>query len=157
MFKKGNISKEKAIPKIKHYCAYQERSHEEVRTKLYGMGLYKVDVEAILAQLIEEDYLNETRFAEQFASGHFRSKKWGRRKIQHALSLKKISTYNIQRALKSIDADEYAQTVYRLAAAKWESLQQEPAPLRKMKTTAYLLQKGFEPEIIQAAIQQMAV
>ncbi|WP_245975128.1 regulatory protein RecX [Deminuibacter soli] len=157
MYTKGNISKEKAIPKIRHYCAYQERSHEEVKTKLYGMGLYKSDVETILAQLIEEDYLNESRYAEQFAGGHFRTKKWGRKKIRYELSLKRVSTYNINRAIKSIDEDAYQAMVLQLVTARWQQLEKETPLVRKMKTTSYLLQKGFEPELIQAAIQQMPV
>lgn len=153
MYSKGNISKEKAIPKIKHYCAYQERSHQEVKEKLYGMGLRKTEVEEILALLIEEDYLNESRYAVQFAGGRFRMKKWGRKKIQYELGLKKVSAYNIRLALQSIDAAAYAATLEQLALAKWQSLSKEPLPQRKLKTQAYLLQKGFEPDLVRTAIQ----
>ncbi|RFM30651.1 RecX family transcriptional regulator [Deminuibacter soli] len=121
------------------------------------MGLYKSDVETILAQLIEEDYLNESRYAEQFAGGHFRTKKWGRKKIRYELSLKRVSTYNINRAIKSIDEDAYQAMVLQLVTARWQQLEKETPLVRKMKTTSYLLQKGFEPELIQAAIQQMPV
>ena len=74
-----------ALPKIKQYCAYQERSHSEIKDKLYGFGLRKNEVEEILATLIEENYCNEERFAEQFAGGKFRMKQWGRIKIRRAL------------------------------------------------------------------------
>lgn len=120
------------------------------------MGLYKADVEAILAQLIEDDYLNEARFAEQFAGGHFRTKKWGRKKIKYELSLKRVSPYNINRALKAIDETAYTDMVRQLVSAKWATLEKETPQVRKMKTTAYLLQKGFEPDLIQAAIKVMA-
>ena len=68
------VNKDQALQKIRHFCAYQERCHAEVREKLYGYGLYKTEVETILTQLIEENYLNEERFAEQFAGGKFRIK-----------------------------------------------------------------------------------
>ena len=71
------LSKEQAWQKIKHYCAYQERSHYEAKQKLYSFGLYSNEVEDLLSRLIEEDYLNEERFAEQFAGGKFRMKQWG--------------------------------------------------------------------------------
>ncbi|MEX0635306.1 MAG: RecX family transcriptional regulator, partial [Ferruginibacter sp.] len=58
-----NIGIDKAWQKIKYYCGYQERSHTETRDKLYGFGLYKQEVEGLLSRLIEEDYLNEERFA----------------------------------------------------------------------------------------------
>ena len=61
------LTKEQALEKIRHYCAYQERSHYEVRQKLFGFGLYTVDVEALIASLIEQDFLNEERFAMLYA------------------------------------------------------------------------------------------
>ena len=69
-----NIGTEKALQKIKHFCSYQERSHQEVKEKLYSFGLYKADVELLLSQMIEENYLNEERFAIAFAGGRFRIK-----------------------------------------------------------------------------------
>ncbi len=67
-FKK--LSKEQALPQIKQYCVYRERCHSEVKEKLYSLALYKNDVEQLMAQLIEENYLNEERFAIQYAGGN---------------------------------------------------------------------------------------
>lgn len=86
---KINLTIEQALQKARHYCAYQERCHNETLTKLYGFGLHKTEVEQALAQLVEEGYLNEERFATQFAGGKFRLKKWGRKKIEYELKLKK--------------------------------------------------------------------
>src|SRR6476620_10497067 len=98
-----NIGTEKALQKIKHYCAYQERNHKEVKDKLYSFGLYRQEVEALLSQLIEEGYLNEERFAIAFAGGKFRLRQWGRVKIQYELKQKGISEYCIRKALMSIE------------------------------------------------------
>ena len=95
MFKKY-LTKQEALQKAKHYCAYQERCHSEVKEKLYGFGLWKNDVEDLLSTLIEEDYLNEERFAIQFAGGRFRMKQWGRVKIKYELKQKKVSDYLIK-------------------------------------------------------------
>ena len=86
--RKQQYSKEQALQKLRHYCAYQERCHAEVKEKLYSFGLRKQMVEESIAQLIEEDYLNEERFAIQFAGGKFRMKQWGRVKIKHELKQK---------------------------------------------------------------------
>ncbi len=64
------LTKEQALYKIKQYCIYQERCHEEVKEKLYSFRLYKTDVEETLSKLIEENYLNEERFAIQYAGGN---------------------------------------------------------------------------------------
>ncbi|BAV09763.1 regulatory protein [Filimonas lacunae] len=150
---RNHISKEKAIPKIRHYCAYQERTHQEVKEKLYGFGLRKDDVEEILSGLIEEDYLNEERFACQFAGGKFRLKKWGRVKIMHELKQKGVSSYNLKKALTSIDEDDYAATLQKLAIDKWDSLKGEQYLNRQAKAISYLLQKGYELPLAQKAVK----
>lgn len=151
-----NIGTEKAWQKIKHYCAYQERSHAETRDKLYKFGLYKQEVEALLAQLIEENYLNEERYAIAFAGGHFRTKQWGRVKINHGLSQKKVSAYCIKKALASIDDREYEQCLQKLASAKLATLQAEKNILiKKTKLQNYLLQKGYEGAMIGAVVKDL--
>jgi regulatory protein len=146
-----NIGTEKAWQKIRHYCAYQERSHAETRDKLYKFGLYKQEVETLLTKLIEENYLNEERYAIAFAGGHFRSKQWGRVKIKYALAQKKVSSYCIKKALASIDEGEYEQCLQKLAAAKLATLKAEKNVFTKRtKLKNYLLQKGFELNLVGA-------
>jgi regulatory protein len=146
---------EQAFQKLKQYCAYQERSHSEAKEKLYSYGLHKTEVEPLLSKLIEEDYLNEERYAILFAGGHFRSKKWGRIKIQAALQQKKVSSYNIKKGLKVIDEADYLKCLLQLASAKFNSLKAEQWMSRIAKTTNYLLQKGYEQNLIQNAISQI--
>lgn len=150
-----SFTPEQALAKAKHYCAYQERSHTEVKEKLYSFRLRKADVEMILSQLIEENYLNEERFARQFAGGKFRMKKWGRIKIVHELKQKRVSAYNIKRALEEIDEQEYRKVLQQLAAAKWALLKKDQHIVRQVKTQQYLLQKGFEPLLVKAAINEI--
>lgn len=152
---KTSLTPEQAFQKIKHYCAYQERCHSEVREKLYGMGLRKAEVETLISRLIEDDYLNETRFAAQFAGGHFRLKKWGRIKIAYELRLKKISPYAIKMALKEIDEPGYRLTLEKMASARWTSLKNEPPLSRLSKTSAYLVRKGYENDLVYEVVAQI--
>jgi regulatory protein len=154
LFKK-TLTKEQALQKIKQYCSYQERCHSEVKQKLYSYGLYKRETEEIIADIIENNYLNEERFAVQFAGGKFRIKHWGRKKIQHELQQKGISTYIIKLALKELNDPAYLKTLQTLASRKWNSLANEQYLNRQAKTHAYLLQKGFEPALISQAINQI--
>lgn len=144
---------EKAYAKIRHYCAYQERSHQEVKDKLYGMGLHQKDVDTILYQLIEENFLNEARFASQYAGGHFRIKKWGRVKITYELRQKRVSPYNIKAALKEIPEADYLATLQQLANAKWAQLKGNTPLSRQAKTSAYLLRKGYEGGLVQEVVR----
>lgn len=148
-------TKEQALQKIKQYCAYQERSHFEAKEKLYSFGLHKTDIELLLSTLIEEDYLNEERYATLFAGGHFRTKKWGRIKINAALQQKRVSAYNIRKGLMVIEEAAYRKCLLQLASAKWKSVKSEQWINRMAKTTNYLLQKGYESDLIQATITQI--
>ncbi|MCE3282835.1 MAG: RecX family transcriptional regulator [Chitinophagaceae bacterium] len=150
-----SLNPEQAFAKAKHYCAYQERSHVEVKEKLYSFGLKKYDVEILLSRLIEENYLNEERFAKLFAGGKFRIKKWGRVKIVHELKKKRVSPYNINKALEEIDEEDYTRTLHKFAAAKWASLKSDQHIVRQAKTQQYLLQKGFEAPLVRAAIASL--
>jgi regulatory protein len=155
--KKQQLTKEQALQKLRHYCAYQERCHMEVKEKLYSFGLRKQMVEESIAQLIEEDYLNEERFAIQYAGGKFRMKQWGRVKIRHALQQKQVSTYCINKAMKEIDGDDYEKTLQKQAEQKWNSVTGEGVNLfvKMSKTTDYLLQKGYEPELVRGVVQAL--
>lgn len=150
-----NIGIDKAWQKIKYYCGYQERSHTETRDKLYGFGLYKQEVEGLLSRLIEEDYLNEERFAIAFAGGKFRMKQWGRVKIRYELQQKRVSAYCIKKALASIEEADYEKTLQKLANAKLLLLKNEKNIfVKKTKLKNYLLQKGFESNLLMGLIQQ---
>ena len=144
---------EQAVPKIKQYCAYQERCHAEVRDKLYSFGLHKNEVEEIISGLITENYLNEERFAIHFAGGKFRMKQWGKIKIKQALKFKQVSDYCIRKALKEIDAHEYEKTFQKLVQQKVKILKSEKNIfIKKRKLQDFLLQKGFETQLVQEAV-----
>ena len=138
-----------ALQKAKHYCAYQERCHSEVRDKLYSFKLHKNEVEQLLTQLIEEDFLNEERFAIAYAGGHFRTKQWGNEKIKYALKQKLVSEYCIRKALTAITTSDYNKTFFNVADKKLATLKREKSIfIKKKKIKDYLLQKGFEIKLI---------
>ncbi len=152
---KKNLTKEQALQKLKHYCAYQERCHKEVRDKLYDLGVWKKDQDEVIASLIEEKYLDEERFAIAYAGGKFRIKHWGKVKIKHALQQKQVSVYSINKALKSIPEEDYQETARELAKNKYADLKQEQYLIRKKKTMDHLMLKGYEPELAVKILQEI--
>ena len=146
-----NIGTVKALQKIKHFCSYQERNHTDVKKKLYSFGLYKPEVETILAELISEDYLNEERYAMAFAGGKFRQLKWGKIKISYALKQNGVSEYCIKKALLAIGDDEYTNTLKRLFEAKWKTLS-DTKLIKLQKVKNYLLQKGYAYNDIRGVV-----
>jgi regulatory protein len=144
-----NIGTEKALQKIGQFCAYQERNHKEVKEKLYSYGLYKDQVEELISKLIQENFLNEERYAIAYAGGKFRAKDWGKNKIKYGLKQHQVSEYCIKKALKTIDDEEYVKTLQKLYAAKEKTLKSEKNIfIKKRKIQQYLMQKGYEVSLI---------
>ena len=144
-----------AREKIRRYCAFQERSHQEVRNKLYEYGIYRSDIDEILADLITEGYLNEERFSKAFAGGKFRMKKWGRIKISHALESKGVSPNCIRIGLKEIDENSYLNTLRELIQEKSRQVDEENIFVLRDRISKYAIQKGYEPEMVWKEINQL--
>ncbi len=137
-----------ALVKMQNWCAYQERCQQDARNKLYEFGMWPEAVENIITQLIQDNFINEERFAMQFASGKFRIKKWGRIKIKLELKQKRVSDYCMKKALSQIDDDEYIKTLKRLLELK-QKLIKEKHPIKlKYKLLNYLASKGYEKDVI---------
>jgi regulatory protein len=145
------ITPEKALEKLKHYCGYSERSHRDVKLKLYSMGLTKKEVGELISRLVDEEYLDEGRFAMQYASGKCRIRCWGKIKIRFELRQKGISEVNIIKALQSLDDQEYESIFRRQADKKWRSLRSEKNIFaKKNKWQQFLQLRGFEPALIRS-------
>ncbi len=158
MVPKKSLTKEQVYQKLRHYCAYQDRCHSEVKNKAYLLGLRKTDVEELTSKLIEEGCLNEERFAKAFAGGKFRIKQWGRMKIIGELKQKQISSYCIAAAMEEIDEAKYRQILHKLGVKRWNSIKGAGANLfvKMTKTRNYLLLKGYEPALVAFEIKQLA-
>jgi regulatory protein len=156
MFKQY-FSKEEALQKAKQYCAYQERCHSEVKEKLYSFGMNKKEVDELLSELISDNYLNEERFAIQYAGGKFRIKQWGKIKIKYSLKQKQVSDYCIKKALAAIDEKDYNKTLEKLFEQKQKILKAEKNIFtKKRKLQDHLLQKGFETGLVSKLIASVS-
>ena len=138
--------------KLRHYCAYQERCHEEVRTKLLSLKIYGSDLEEIINKLIEDDFLNEERFAKAYAGGKFRIKKWGRGKIINELKKRKVSAYCIKKGMEEIGEEDYLNTLNKLLSATIKKYKTNNDYETKNKVARYLISRGFESELVWGMI-----
>ncbi len=129
------------------YCAYRDRSTFEVENKLKEYRLIPQVHDEILAFLMEENFLDDERFARSLARGKFRMKGWGRRKIMEALRNHRLSEYYIRKGLEELDDEEYQEMITRLIKKKLINIQKNRHPYHiKQKIYRYLLQKGYFPE-----------
>ena len=141
-----------ALLKMQRFCAYQERSHSEVRSKLIEIGVYGDTIDQILIELIQENFLNEERFAKAFARGKFNVKRWGRNKIKQELKLHKISAYCLKKAMEEISPEDYLHALTELVRKKSDLIQEEDNYKLRIKLFPYLHQKGYETELINQVL-----
>lgn len=142
------IDPKTALTKAESYCAYQERSQQEVRDKLYAFGLHSRDVEEIISNLIQNNFLNEERFATAYALGKFRMKQWGKLKIKAGLKSKRVSAALISKALKQIDQEEYYAALESVIRKKEAGLKEKNALMKKQKVAQFAAGRGFESDLI---------
>lgn len=140
------------MQKLRFYCRYQQRCQSEIKQKLFELGIDKKDHDAFMGELIKENCLNDERFAVAFVSGRFRLKQWGRKKIQKGLKEKRVSDEIAQKALEQINEKEYRAILNKLAKERYASLKHEQYLVRKKKTMDYLMQKGYEVDLIADTI-----
>jgi regulatory protein len=137
-----------ALRKAASFCAYQERTQQEVRKRLDAWDIYGDDSEEIIAELITQGYLSEERFATTFAGGKFRVKGWGKRKITQHLQQRGISGYNLNKALAEIKPDDYRAMLAELLEKKRGLIRDDNPLVVKQKLARYALSKGYEPALI---------
>jgi len=141
--------------KLKQYCSYQDRCHNEVENKLSKFNLISQAKDQILFNLINEDYLNETRFCKSFVRGKFKIKNWGKRRIIQELKSRKISEFNIKKGLSEINEIEYIEKFENLFNKKLSSLENLNRIDKKKKIFSYLQYRGWETNLIYEKINQI--
>jgi regulatory protein len=141
--------------KAEHFCAYQERSQHEVRTKLYTFELRYSDIEEIISDLIQDNFLNEERFATTYALGKFRIKNWGKHKIRQGLKLKQVPEKLINKVLKQLDESAYSDTLKKLLIKKADLLREADIFKRNYKIMQYALGKGYERDLIAEVLKEI--
>ncbi|MDR2907409.1 MAG: RecX family transcriptional regulator [Bacteroidales bacterium] len=144
------------LSRAQKYCDYQDRYQQEVRDKLYAWGAKSNDVEQILCQLVETDYINEERYARAFARGKFRIKHWGKTKIRHELKQRRISDYCIKQGLLEIADEDYLETLKQVIDKKYRETAvgtKNLSPIQQRKIATYAISRGFEPDLVWEVIK----
>lgn len=151
---KKQYSIQEAREKIRAFCAYRERSQYEVRNKLYEYGLYTDAVNEEISALIQENFLNEERFARAFVRGKFLIKKWGRIKIRQGLYTHQLSDYILKKAFSEIDEDLYLETLREIIDKKSRGVKLKNEFQRNGKIAQYAMSRGFEPDLVWEIVKE---
>jgi len=145
---KKYISQLEALKKLQRYCAYQDRCHSEVRSKLLDLGIYGDELEEVIAELITDNFLNEERFARSYARGKFNIKKWGRNRIKQELKRRHITAYCLRKAMEEIDEEDYQKSLETLIRKKADQMTKPFSFQNKQKLAAFVIRKGYESNLV---------
>ncbi len=145
------MTQREALEKMAKYCAYQERCQSEVRQKLFNSGLSDEEIENVICDLIEQNFIDEERFARAFVRGKFRQKGWGKIKIQQHLNQKQISDYCIRKGFEEISKEEYLTKLDEIITKKALNLTHESEFIRRQKTAQYAISRGYESNLVWEA------
>ena len=147
-----NIDKE-MLMKLLRFCGYQERSKKEIIDKLVSLNI-RENHEDYLEALIEMNAFNEDRFCDAFVRGKLNQRNWGRVKIKHHLNKHQISAASVNNALEQVNEEDYLQKILQLAQAKNESVSNTNLFERRHKISIYLINKGFEPNLVWDVLKE---
>ena len=149
--KQQSFTIEQAMRAAEHFCAYQERCHQDVERKLKKMGMIQDAIDQIIPHLLQHNFLNETRFAKAFAGGKFRIKKWGRNRIKRELKMRGINKRTIDIGLAEISDNDYREAFETLSRKRNSQLESETNKYKRRKKLAdYLLYRGWESHLVYA-------
>ncbi|WP_274474777.1 regulatory protein RecX [Mangrovimonas aestuarii] len=146
---------DEAISKMEHFCAYQERCHQEVRQKLVEMRMIPEAMDMIVGHLLQNNFLNEERFSKTFVRGKFRIKKWGKRRLIQELKKREISKFNINLAIREIEDGEYLEVFNTLIEKRWESVMESDVYKKKKKVADYMLYRGWESSLVYEKLSDL--
>ena len=145
------------LQKAASYCAYQERTQDEVRQRLKKWNVWGEEADELIAELISMNYLSEERFAKTYAGGKFRMKNWGRMKIRQELNRRGLSQYSIEKGMGEIEDKAYGESLKTLLVKKKNLLlkTESDAFKLKQKLVRFALGKGYESELVWKVVEEL--
>jgi regulatory protein len=146
--KQKKLTIKEAYLKAAAYCAYQERTQQHVRDKLFSYGLHSDEVEESISKLITDNFINEERYAKAYAGGKFRIKKWGKLKIKASLKFEGLSDYCIKKGLLEIPQSDYETTIKKIITERSKKETEKNSLKRKFKIATYLISRGYENDLV---------
>ena len=137
-----------AIQQLKNYCALQDRCQWDVIQKMREWNLMQDSWKHVIDILIQEKYVDEERYSRSFCRGKFKIKKWGKRKIINELRKKRISKVSIDKGLDEIQDNEYEEEFEKQYHKKNSLIKEKNLFERKKKIARFLINKGYEDNLV---------
>ena len=149
---KKEMNEQEAYLQLAALCAQAEHCEQEMRDKMKRWELDEMVQNHVINRLTEERYIDNERYARAFVKDKIRYNKWGRRKVQQGLWMKRIDTDIQQRVLDEIDEKEYLDVLRPLLKQKRKSIKAENDYELNQKLVRFALSRGFTFDIIRQCL-----
>ena len=143
------------LSKAQAYCTYQERCINDLSIKLREWNIKDGVAEKIINKLVNDDYINEERFARNYAGSKFRIKKWGKNRIIYEMKRKDIPDLIVQIGLEEIEDEEYINAIKELLSKKSFTISEKDPLKRKQKLARFAIAKGYRSGLVWDILNQI--
>lgn len=150
-----NMNPKEALKYAMDLCSRQERCRSEVYDKLVSHRVPTTEINRILDALVEENFIDEARYAGSFARDKLRFNRWGKIKIRYMLEGKKLPQTIIDAALDDIDPEYYTGILREELRKKRRTIKGSNAFELRGKLFRFARQRGFEPERIYPLLDEI--
>ena len=149
---KKEMTEQEAYLQLAAICAQAEHCVQEMRDKMKRWEIDETVQNRIIDRLTKERYIDNERYARAFVKDKIRYNKWGRRKVQQALWMKRIDHDIQQRVLDEIDEKEYLDVLRPLLKQKRKSIKADSDYEMNQKLVRFALSRGFTFDIIRQCL-----
>lgn len=146
------LLRNKALKKVQALCSRSEKCVYDIHLLLQKQNIEDSDIQTIIEQLYEDDFLNDSRYLRCFVNDKIKFNKWGRQKVKYALKQKGFSDILIDVALAGIDKDIYKEGVEKLLRQKSRSIKTSSTYELKIKLLRFAVGRGFTLDEVQDTI-----
>lgn len=149
---KKETTGQQAYQKLTALCARSEHCQQEMIDKMRQWGVPPEEQAQVMERLVKERYVDDERFTRAFVNDKIRYNKWGRRKVEQALWMKRIDEHIAKAVLDEVDDEEYTAILTPMLKQKRRSTKANSDYELNMKLIKYALSRGFTMDIIKQCI-----
>lgn len=140
---------------VYRYLSYRARSAHEVRTYLAQKDWDPELCEQIITECIQQGYLNDRAFAEEWVKSRQTRKGLGKNRLRQELQKKGIASKDIEGVIAQIDEEEERQKAMELAERRYLRIQTEPWPKIERRIGQYLLRQGYRADMVYSILHTL--
>ena len=144
-----------ALQSLMRLCARAEKSSGDALRLMRTWGVPEIERQGVLTKLIEQRYIDDSRYAEAYTREKVQLAGWGARKIAMHLRQKGVASDIITTTLAHLDTDEMESKLKDKLHRKLRSTKAATDYELKGKLLRYALGLGYEYDVCVSVIDKI--